>query len=305
MVLGTIRIYSGSIDMYEFEPIEIDPKKFLYDHCTLPALPAAVTFLQKKLYSDDITIDEIVDSVKSDPSFVAQILKVVNSAYFSLHKEIEDIKFAVAYLGLHEINRIILSISVVNSMDIDRKDELKKFWFHSFYTALCTKLLARRYEKLISPEGLWSAAILHDIGKLVYLKFFPKNHDALVKYSAEHGCLFSDAENNFSAPKSSFMGGLLCERWRLPARIRRACEYHSLADLKNIRGKSLSDAFIRIICLGNLMAVLSHEELAEETKKEVIQEIIDSLECTEADFLTIMGDIYELKLDAEKFVEAL
>ena len=283
-------------------PIEIDPKTFLRQHCTLPALPDVVSRIQSIIHEDDVDIKKIAELVSGDPSLVAQILKVVNSAYYGLPKEVTKVRVAIAFLGLNEIYRMTLSLSVINTLAVKDKDELNMFWFHSFYTALCAKYLAKKYEPLLSSEELWSAAILHDIGKLVYLKFFPDHFKALTGFSKKHGSLFSDAEKHFSLPSSSFFGTLLCDHWRLPTKIGQSCECHTLKDLLSIEENSPSAGFRRMICLGNLIVVFSTEELSELARQDVVDAVNASLGCSKEDFLVMMGDIYELRTEVERFM---
>ncbi len=287
--------------MTELAPIVIDPKTFLREHFSLPALPEVVTKIQQLIQSGDADMGDVADLVKSEPAVVAQVLKVANSAYYGLPREVPDVKFALAFLGFNEIYRMVLSLSVVNTLSIKEKGELDKFWFHSFYTALCTKHLAKKHEPLLSFEELWSAAILHDIGKLVYLKFFPDHYKAVQDFCKQDGSLFSEAERHFSLPPSSFLGTLLCDHWRLPNHIRSACEFHTLRDLPNINRGSQSARFQRMICLGNVIAVLSANELKDATKREIASAVMAALGCAEPEFLGMMGDVYELKLDVEKF----
>lgn len=286
--------------MEKLPPIKIDEKTFLRQHCSLPSLPEVVTKIQEEIHSDGVNIANVAAIVADDPALIAQILKVVNSAYYGLSKEIIDIKFAIAYLGLNEVSRIVLSISVVNSLSITEESELNKFWFHSFFTALCCKHLAKRIEPLLSFDELWPAAILHDIGKLVYLKFFPNHYRKLVKYTEENQCLFSDAERYYSVPTSSYFGALLCDRWRLPEKVREACEFHGLNDLLKMNTNGGADGFRRIICLGNLIANLSADTLNKNIKNELIQFIQQDIGFSEDNFLLFMGEIYELKLNVEK-----
>ena len=212
-------------------------------------------------------------------------------------------KYAIAFLGLNEVYRMVLSLSVVNTLAIEEKDELNKFWFHSFYTALSTKYLAKKFEPHLSFEELWSAAILHDIGKLVYLKFFPDHYKALSQYSEEQGCLFSDAEKHFSLPTSALFGSLLSEHWRLPDHIKSACEQHDLAALAKNNDDSRMARFARMICLGNLLTALSTDELNDEVKQNIANTTRATLSCEEPEFLAMMGDIYELKIDVERFMD--
>jgi HD-like signal output (HDOD) protein len=291
--------------MTALAPIEIDPKTFLRDHCTLPALPEVVSKIQSLIHDDRADMATVADLISGEPALVAQVLKVVNSAYYGLSREIGNVKFAIAFLGLNEIYRMVLALSVVNTLAIDEKDELNKFWFHSFYTALCTRYLAKRYEPHFSFEELWSAAMLHDIGRLVYLKFFPDHYKGLRRYCDEQRCLFSESERHFSLPSSAFFGTLLCEHWRLPDNIRTACESHTLGDLPSLSGDSPSARFRRMICLGNLLSVLSTNELNDATKREIASAIKTALDCTEEEFLAMMGDIYELRIDVERFADQL
>jgi HD-like signal output (HDOD) protein len=288
--------------MTQLPPIEIDPKTFFRRHFGLPALPEVVSRVQDLIQSDAADIGKVTDLVKGEPALVAQILKVVNSAYYGLPREIGSVKNAIAFIGMNEIYRMVLSLSVINTLAFDQKDELAKFWYHSFYTALCSRYLARRYAPVLSPEELWCGAILHDIGKLIYLKFFPEHYNALMRYCSEQGCLFSEAERHFSLPSSAYFGSLLSEYWRLPSHVKAACETHSLKDLPGIDPNTALGNFQLMICLGNLLTVLSADELTDRSRQEISTATRTALDCTEQQFLIMMGDIYDLKTEVEKFM---
>ncbi len=291
--------------MTQLPPIEINPDTFLKQHCTLPALPMVVNKIQEVIRGDNVDIQKVIDLISGDPSLVAQIFKVVNSGYYGLPREITKIQFAIAFLGLNEVYRMVLSLAVINTIAVDSKEELNNFWFHSFYSAICAKHLAKKYEPQLSFEELWSAAILHDIGKLVYLKFYTEHYKELRNYSNENGCLFSQAEDFYSLPASAYLGGLLCDHWRLPNQIKEACMHHTLKDLPSATPDSPTGAFRRMICLGNLMSTLSSDDLKEETKHDIAGAITASLGCSDSDFLAIMGEIYDLRIEVDQFMGQL
>lgn len=62
------------------------------------------------------------------------------------------------------------------------------------------------------------------------------------------------------------------------------------------------ESFIRVICLGNLLTILSTEDLSNHTKQEIADKTRKMLNCTEEHFLAIMGDINELKTEVEGFL---
>jgi HD-like signal output (HDOD) protein len=283
-------------------PFEIDRKKFLRQHCSLPALPEVVTRVQGLIQDSNVDMNKVADVISGDPSILAQVLKVVNSAYYGLPAEITKVRMAVAFLGLNEVYRIVLSLAVVNNLAIKEKKAIDAFWFHSFFTATCAKQLAKQFEPLLSYEELWPAAMLHDIGRLVYLKFYPDHYAALTDHCTKHGCTFSEAEAQLAYPQSAYLGTLLCNHWRLPKQAKIACEFHTLQDLLAPREDGPLNPFQRIICLANLVALLSTDNLNNDTKERIAGAVKTELGLDEERFLALMGDIYELKTDVERFV---
>ena len=63
--------------------------------------------------------------------------------------------------------------------------------------------------------------------------------------------------------------------------------------------------FTRIVCIGNLLAVLSAEDLDSAIKEEIAAATQAEFQCSEQKFLALMGDIYGLKSDVEAFVSQL
>jgi HD-like signal output (HDOD) protein len=256
--------------------------------------------IQEIIHKQDVSVEGVCDILTSEPVMTVHILKIVNSAYYGFRREIDDIKFAVAYLGIHEIYNMVLTLSVMNTLKMDEEQELDRFWNHSVLTALCARYLGRRFEPLLQPERIWIAAMLHDLGKLIFNKFYPLHYSAIVEYINEKGILFSQAESDLTYPKSSLMGSILCERWRLPQIIKDACECHDFKSL-NTSGEGARGDFKRLISAANLMAVLTANELSTEVKQELFDSLSRHFRMDEKEFLKMMGEIYDLKLDLAKY----
>ena len=60
--------------------------------------------------------------------------------------------------------------------------------------------------------------------------------------------------------------------------------------------------FQRIICLANLVALLSSDDLCNDARERIAEAVQTSLGLDEEGFLALMGDIYELKTEVEGFV---
>jgi HD-like signal output (HDOD) protein len=280
-------------------PIEIDPRTFLKDHCTLPALPEVVGQIQDMVRDENVVIEKVADLIGSDPALLAQTLKVVNSAYYGLPREVSRPQMAIAFLGLNEVYRMVLSLSVINTVSIvGKKEQLHRFWYHSMYTAVCCKYLADRYPHPLSKDDLWSAAVLHDIGKLVYMKMFPDHYEQIKRCCKQNGSLFSAAEEALGVPPSGYIGTLLCDHWRLPEVVRKACERHRLQDLR-VQGEGSPTPLQGLICLGNLLTVLVTERLSDEVQEDIKGVVMPALDISDEDFETLVEEISSLKGDVE------
>ena len=117
------------METIDLAPIKIDPTTFLYHHCALPALPKVVTQFQEVAHGEHVSISRVVNILSSDPGLVAEILKVVNSAYYNLPREVSRVDMAVAYLGIHEVQNIVLAASVIDTFGIEDPAAFKKFPF--------------------------------------------------------------------------------------------------------------------------------------------------------------------------------
>ena len=283
-------------------PINIDPKTFLREHCTLPALPEVLIRMQVILDSDHIDIDDVAVLMRGDPALVGQILKMVNSAYYGLPREVADVKYAVGFLGLNEIHRIMLSFAIADAFVSEHKEELKELWFHSFHTALCADYLIKKNRALKHPPDCWSAALLHDVGKLVYLKFFPDHFIALKEYALKNGCLFSTAEVELDLPTSAYLGTLLCDHWRLPLIVRDSCESHTLEMLYEAVQDSSQPQISVLVSVSNLLSNLSAAVLSSPIKEDIASATMRTLNYDQTKFAGLMTVVEDLKIDAEKFM---
>ncbi|HSR68347.1 MAG TPA: HDOD domain-containing protein [Acidobacteriota bacterium] len=289
----------------QLQPIEIDEARFLKDHFALPPLPEVATRIMEKISSGDTGPREIAKLLSSDAALVALVFKLVNSAYYSLPRRIDQINQAVAFLGLAEINRLVMALSVMKVLEPRKPSDFQDFWRHSFYSALISRSVARLFFRSLELEGLYTAVLLHDIGKLVYMKFFPDHYSALTEYSQGRRCFFYQAEERLGLPSHQRFGVLLCDRWQLPDTVSKACAFHELGQLRKVQIGEQEEEFEVVAAVANLMAHLADGTLTDDLKEACRQEIQRVLDCSEEDFLIAMAEVYDLQDSVENFLGQL
>ena len=254
---------------------ELDPKGFLKEHFALPPLPVVVQKLLERLNSDQANAREVADVLAADVGLVAQIMKIVNSAYYGLPHPIRDVKHAVAYLGLGEIKRV----------------------------ALTARTVAKTFARGVDPEELYVSALLHDVGKLVYMKFFPTHYREMRDYCTRNSVMMTRAEERLGYPSHTLFGAVLCDRWLFAESVKDACRSHELEDLKRINADpSVDHDDLRVICVSNMLGNLVGQTLSDEINDEIQKEVVTALGCSDDEFVLLMGEVHQLKSEVEQFV---
>ncbi|MEZ4524071.1 MAG: response regulator [Thermomicrobiales bacterium] len=154
---------------------------------SLPPAPAVYTRLNGVLADQGSNAATVASIIEQDPSLVGEILKVVNSAYFGLSREITSVTQAVALLGFVMVRNLALSVSVFRSTSQARKlttFQVEALQQHSLQTA---KLAAK-----IMPDGersdeAYLAGLLHDVGKLVFVMLNPDYVDDVAREARATG----------------------------------------------------------------------------------------------------------------------
>ena len=101
----------------------------------------------------------------------ANIMKLVNSAFFGARQTITSIDRAVAYLGLDTLGALVLGHCVFEARDAGTGGtaNFEGLWRHSLRTATIARALAL-YEKLprACAEEAFLAGMLHDVGRVIF-----------------------------------------------------------------------------------------------------------------------------------------
>lgn len=195
----------------------------------LPSIPALYVQIVEKVKDPEIGLDEIGDIVGKDIAMTAKILKLVNSAFFGLGRQISSPAEAVSYLGVETIKSLVLSIHAFSQFSSVRLGtfSIDSLWLHSQQTAGLAKEIARMedVENRVLDDS-FVAGLLHDTGRLVLASNFPGEYDAvLAAVGSESRALLAAEEQSFGANHAD-VGGYLLGLWGLPVPVVEAIALH-------------------------------------------------------------------------------
>ncbi len=300
-VAQPLRTPTGTV----LKAIDLDVESMVGDFDALPTMPTVLANIQSALQSGRSDAQHVAKLVGSDVALTAQILRVVNSAYYGLSRPILDLRYAVAYLGFSEVYRIVLTVAVVQALEVEDPDAVERFWHHSFYTAIVAKYLAGLYDRLVDPCELWPAALLHDVGQLVYMKLYPKHFQAIQAHQKEHSTTLAEAQANLSLPGHSVLGAMLCRKWRLPDTLADVCEHHSLKMPDRVEGSETMVAFRRLVGAACILTERAEGQLSPEVREQQGRQVRKLLKITSEDFIRLMASVYDMRSDADAFAAAV
>ena len=192
----------------------------------LPPLPTIITKALETAMDPDASIRNLHLLISQDQALSAKILRIVNSAMYSLRSEVSTVSHAIAVLGINTVKAIIMAASVDHVFQSSSKDlGTKLMTEHSWGTALAARAIARhvRYEN--SEEAL-ICGLMHDIGKPVMMQNLRDQYQEIIREVYEGKSAFHLLELQAFGFSHAHVGAMLARKWNFPPQLSEAVGYH-------------------------------------------------------------------------------
>ncbi len=180
-------------------------------------LPTSVTRLAVLATRESVDLAQIVDIVRYDPALTAALLRRANSSWSAARTEIATVNDAVVRLGAGPVLALALGVNVrarleapVPEYDLHAGD----LWQHSVAASLAAEALVRAGAPL--PLETPTAALLHDVGKLIMARFTDAPAQASIDVARAAGASRMEAEVCAVGIDHAELGGSIVRAWGLP-----------------------------------------------------------------------------------------
>lgn len=201
---------------------------------SMPAFPKSVQRILELTRDVNSTPKELVEVIDKDPVVTVKILKVVNSAYYSLPKQITSIGNAVVYMGFNTIKNLALSIAAIGMLPKDNESgfDAHQYLLHSLATAALAKQLAAKVDDA-DPMDCFIAGLLHDFGKVVFAQMMPLKFKAALTHSQTTGEALHAALQREIGADHVLVGAMLVEKWRFAPHLIETIRYQHPSNFKD------------------------------------------------------------------------
>ncbi len=277
--------------------------KILQENKELLSLPQTLAEVLRVTKDENSSVQELATVLMRDPSLTAKILRIANSPFYGVGREITTMTQAVVTLGLRTVTALTLSSSVYKLVDgwntaVDRP----RFWRHSLEVAIGSRLIYDGLGKLQSEEAFVSG-LLHDIGILVLERAFPKQYPEVWK-KAQQGRSLVELEDEAWGTDHARVGKFLLEQWHLPQRICDAIGLHHTVFPPDERNPEF--LLGQTVALANLISRFPIGEAPRSevsAKAEMRDGIVNNLNLPPEKFSAIQSQLFQKTVEQAKYLE--
>jgi len=208
---------------------EIGLKDILREIDQIQPLPETVRQTLFAIESDPADSRELKRIICQDQALTANILKVCNSAYYGFSRRISSLTHAISLLGFKTIKKMLLALSLkdvlfqqVPSYSL-RKGEMFR---HALACGLTAELMAKEKGHDLDSEKFFTAALLHDIGKIVLDQVAFDKFGLVMDMVMREDRSFLEAEKEILGYTHAQVGGLIAQEWNFPPVLTEAIAFH-------------------------------------------------------------------------------
>jgi putative nucleotidyltransferase with HDIG domain len=193
---------------------------------SLPTLPIVAIQIGEVVHGKNVTVQQVADILKTDPSTSAKLLRLVNSPYFGIPGGVSDVARAIPFVGFNTLYQLVLSISVLDTLGAKNSPfDIKSLWIHSLSVAIAARELATEV-RFADAGGCFTAGLLHDMGKIALAKLDGERLTQAYTVAEETGISLEAAEAAVGLIPHEKIGSKLAKAWKFPATLSTPIEHH-------------------------------------------------------------------------------
>lgn len=271
----------------------------------LPSLSTTALKVLETCNDPQASPNDLNRMISLDLVLTGQVLKLINSAYYSLPQPISSLTRAIIMLGINTVKNLVLSFAILQQMRHQRTIAnlcAEDFWAHSLSVGVTAKCLAEaKGVSLTHQEEYFVCGLLHDLGKIPLSDLFPeKCIQALDTAKRCQRALFQAEAMVFGIDHAA-VGGMIAEKWQLSPALIQALSFHHYPE----EAHESNHQIVFIVALADIFAQLLQMGSSSETfaNNGLCRYLLEQVE-VDWSFLydlrdTVLGEINKAKIFLE------
>lgn len=207
----------------------------------LPTVPDLYHQITDLCESDRGTVEELGRVIGQDMAMTAMILKLANSAFFSLRQPVTSAAEAVSYLGIDMLKALVLVHGLFGQVGAFRIPAftIQHLWQHSLAVGAASRRIAEAEELGHKwANECFTAGLLHDVGILILASRFPEDYGRTLELNCQSGGDLETSEYHVFGATHAEVGAYLLALWGIPETVVQAAAHHHSISRQAVRGFS-------------------------------------------------------------------
>ncbi|NOQ81586.1 MAG: HDOD domain-containing protein [Methylophaga sp.] len=139
----------------------------LFDHIdNVPQVPEVVRTLLSQVNDPNIDFIAIAENVEKEQIISMKILRLANSAFYGIPREVGSIHQALVILGMNELKKLVIVSGLVSTIPKIPNFNLEDFWLDNFRTATYAQWIANR-AGLDDSDMIFTSGLINGLGNIL------------------------------------------------------------------------------------------------------------------------------------------
>ncbi len=211
--------------MKENMPVNADKKALLEKLHQLPIIPSVVRDVMSGFRDANAGSATMARKIEVDQGLSARVLRVANSSFYGLSREVGSIQDAVTVLGFDTIRSLVVSAGFTHAFPAsdDNLFDRRAYWIRSFKVASYTEALARCLGG--AQQLSFTSGLFHDVGQLVLSICIPEKFADILAQQKATGQALIEIEQAVLGFDHAEIGAEMAKRWKFPPGIEHAINF--------------------------------------------------------------------------------
>jgi HD-like signal output (HDOD) protein/ActR/RegA family two-component response regulator len=200
---------------------------------SIPRPPVTVQALEKVLADPDAGVIAVAAVINRDAALTARLLRVVNSSFFGVGRQVTRVDAAVNFMGVSLVRAIALADGATRAFTVSPDVlDLDEWNTHAVRVATSAREIALAIcpqDRSLADEA-FLAGLLHDVGQVVMAGVTPVDWKALESAAMHESAALNDVEHRAGRVSHALVGAYLLSLWGLPSSVVEAVAFHHTPD---------------------------------------------------------------------------
>ena len=269
----------------------------------LPTLPVIVDNILNIARDERTSAKDLSEFIEKDQAITTKILRLANSAYYGLMKEVDSISRAIAIIGFNEVIGITIGMNVFSMFgkkDANNIFDMEKLWLHSITCATAARLIAVR-KRIGEVDKLFLVGLLHDIGKVIFSKYLPEEYASIFQQAKDSEAPLYRLEKEALGIDHAVLSGVLMKRWNFPENLLLPSHFHH----NSISCPPFYQSFALIVEFADYVSLKSKIGGSGNSVLPKVNDIINKLNLSSKEVRSIEDELKDQQSSIEEFLKLI